>query len=52
MKLDRNTDQTNMSVEETMRFAGHCQMAEDWIKVLVGWQQELGGCRHDINAPN
>jgi hypothetical protein len=43
---------TSMSVEEAVRFAAHCDTADDWIRFLVGWQEQFGGCRHDIDKPN
>lgn len=39
-----------MSVQEAVRFARHCDSAEDWVKFLVGWQRLSGGCHHDNNA--
>ena len=44
--------QMSMSVPEAVRFAKHCETADDWIEFLVGWQHQFGGCRHDIGRPN
>ncbi|HVB33600.1 MAG TPA: hypothetical protein VNJ52_04380 [Patescibacteria group bacterium] len=44
--------QMSMSVEEAVRFAGHCETADDWVRFLVGWQQQFGWCCHDIGKPN
>lgn len=35
-----------------MRLAGHCETADEWIRFMVGWQQQFGGCHHDIDKPN
>jgi hypothetical protein len=42
----------SMSVQEAVRFANYCDTADDWIKFLVGWQQQFGGCRHETGKPN
>ncbi len=44
--------QMAISVQEAVRFAKHCESADDWIKFLIGWQQLFGGCRHESDAAN
>jgi hypothetical protein len=44
--------QMSMPVQEAVRFARYCDTADDWIKFLVGWQQQFGGCRHETDKPN
>lgn len=41
-----------MPIERAVRFAEYCDTADDWIKFLVGWQQQFGGCRHEIEKPD
>lgn len=38
----------SMSMENAVRFAIHCETADDWVKFLVGWQQRFGRCNHNI----